>query len=389
VDSLRVLQVHNAYREPGGEDAVVAAEARVLRAAGHTVHTFQVENPDGLVRTSIRLAGAAWNPVAAKSVRRVVEAIGPDVVHVHNTWWSLSGAVVAGLDRLEVPTVVTAHNYRIVCPNGMLFRGGRPCTDCVGSHPWHAVRHRCYRGSVALSAVSAASVALHGSLRTWARADVIATLTRFAADVLADGGIPEERLVVKPNFVDDPGLRPQKPSQSDILLYVGRLSVEKGLDVMLDAFRNSDLGATSLVIVGDGPLLPALEALELPKVRLLGRASPRKVADLMRTARALVFPSLLYEGQPMVLLEALAAGLPIVVGNQGGLPETVSKDAAKTFATGDAVSLTQALQGLTDDWVDNAGAAARRVYEERYTPEVGLGRLLEVYREAIRRRRGR
>lgn len=387
--SLRVLQVHNAYRERGGEDSVVAAEAEVLRAAGHSVHLFQVENPDGVTRAAAGLPAAPWNPMSVRRLHRVVKEFRPDVAHVHNTWWTLSAAVVAGLDRWEIPTVVTAHNYRLVCPNGLLFRDGRPCLDCVGSHPWHAVRHRCYRGSVALSALSAASVALHEALDTWSRPDVVVTLSRFAVDRLVEGGVPRGHLMIKPNFVVDRGPRTRPPSASDTLVYVGRLSDEKGVELMLAAFRQADMGDAQLVIAGDGPLFGKLQALSMPRVRLLGRVTADEVADLMRTARALVFPSLLYEGQPMAILEALAAGLPIVVSDHGGLPETVSPESARMFAAGDEGALKEAMQDLSDDWVDAAGSAARRLYEERYTPAVGLGRLVDVYREAIGRRQTR
>src|SRR5215207_2908686 len=144
---MRVLQLHTRYREPGGEDRVLAAEAELLRSAGHEVEQVLAENPESAAATATALLRSPWNGASRRAVERAVAAFRPDVAHVHNTWFALSPSVVAALGAAAVPTVMTVHNYRLMCVNGMFLRNGRPCTDCLGRVPWPGVRHRCYRGS--------------------------------------------------------------------------------------------------------------------------------------------------------------------------------------------------------------------------------------------------
>ena len=146
--ALRVLQIHNRYREPGGEDAVAAAEADLLRGCGHAVIEHHVTNPSGGVAAAASLAAAPWNPASAREMRRAIRESAPDVAHLHNTWFTLSPSVLGALSGAGVPVVMTLHNYRLVCANALLFREGRPCRDCVGRSPWPGVRHRCYHDSI-------------------------------------------------------------------------------------------------------------------------------------------------------------------------------------------------------------------------------------------------
>jgi hypothetical protein len=166
---LKILQIHNQYREQGGEDSVVRNEGELLAAAGHEVVVHMVRNPSTAVRTGASLALSVWNPLAAREVRNLAERVRPDIAHLHNTWYSLSPSVLAALAAAAVPVVMTLHNYRLLCVNANLFRDGHVCEDCVGSHPWHGVRHRCYRGSLVASTPAAATIALHRPLGTWNR----------------------------------------------------------------------------------------------------------------------------------------------------------------------------------------------------------------------------
>ncbi len=383
--SLTVLQVHNRYREAGGEDTVVAAEAALLRVAGHVVIQHIMQNPGGSLRSAASLLTSPWNPRSARELTSLARRIRPDVAHVHNTWWALSPSVVRSLSRLDIPVVVTLHNYRLLCANAKLFRDGHPCEDCVESHPWHAVQHRCYRDSIPASAAAAATISVQQRLSTWQAADVLLPLTEFARDRFIAGGLPPEKLLVKPNFVADPGPRSIRPSEGATVLYVGRLSPEKGIETLLDAWRQAALDGLELVVVGDGPLQAAVRASAPPGVRLVGRLGSGEVRDLMLNARAIVFPSVCYEGQPMVLLEALAAGLPLVVSNVGGIPDTVNATKTAVVAEpGDRSGWAATLGALSDGaWLDAAGRHARDVFEARYAPDRALETLLDVYRSAI------
>ena len=326
---------------------------------------------------------SAWNPLAARELRSIAERVRPDIAHVHNTWYALSPSVLSVLTAADVPVVMTLHNYRLLCANASLFRDGRVCEDCVGSHPWHGVRHRCYRGSLIASTPAAATIALHGALRTWSRhVRLFLTLNDFARSRFIRGGLPASKIRVKPNFVRDPGRRLHPPSQSRTILYVGRLSKEKGLEPLLDAWDAGGFTGFELVLVGDGPLRPAFEQRPRPGVRLTGSLSREAVLDRMLRSRALVFPSVLYEGQPMVVLEALGCGLPVLASRLGGNAELLREDWLAT--PGDRVAWAEALRRLADDdWANQAGVEARQLYNRRFNERTARRLLEEAYRTVL------
>ncbi|HUP17796.1 MAG TPA: glycosyltransferase family 4 protein [Acidimicrobiia bacterium] len=375
---MRILQLHNHYREPGGEDAVVSAERTLLEGAGHEVVSFERTNPIGVTATSSSLLAAPWNPVTALQVRQLVRAHKPSVAHVHNTWFSLSPSVLEALHREGVPTVMTIHNYRLACINGQLLRQGKPCQICVGTHPWNGVRYRCYRDSVASSAIAAATISLNRLLGTWKnRVDRFLVLTDFMKEILERSGLPASRIDLTPNFVDDPGPRPSLPGQSNTVLFVGRLAPEKGIDVLLRAWERSKPPGLNLEVVGDGPMLAMLRKRAIAGVSFRGLVPREEVRRLMLTSRALAFPSIWYEGQPMVILEALAAGLPVFASDLGGTAETLGQ--------GGVVVDSWASFSFTE-WPASAlnaiGLAGRRQWENRFTPHLHLENLLSSYGSA-------
>jgi glycosyltransferase involved in cell wall biosynthesis len=315
----------------------------------------------------------------------LVKRVRPDVAHVHNTWFALSPAAVAALDRAGVPVVVTLHNYRLLCANGQLFRDGRPCQDCVGSHPWHGVRHRCYRDSALMSVPAGATIALNRRHRTWERhVAVFLATTEFAKQRFIAGGLPGERIWVKPHFVADPGPPTVPPSRSKTVLYVGRLSKEKGPDVLVKAVAELQDCDLEWVIVGSGPEQESLQRRAGPRVRFAGLLTPEQVRDKMRRARALVFPSVCYETFGMSMVEAMAMGLPIIASDLGGAPEIVGDQAGRLVPPGDVGAWAKALRRLTEDqFVDRAGAAARQRWQQRFSPSVALPRLEQAYRRGL------
>jgi glycosyltransferase involved in cell wall biosynthesis len=380
---MRILQVHTHYRQPGGEDAVVATEAGLLRDAGHQVLTHRARNPEG-ARAAASLAAAPWNEVQARTVARQVERLRPDVVHVHNTWFATSPAVFAALRRVGVPVVMTLHNYRLVCAAATLFRDGAPCTDCVGTHPWHGVEHACYRDSRPQSAIAAATIGLHQRRGTWHRdVDRFLALTGFGRDQFIAGGLPPDRILVKPNSVDDPGPRAGPPSASTTVLYLGRLTPEKGIDTLLRAWERSP-ERLRLVVAGSGPLEAAVRANAPARVDVVGALPPAQVRSLLLSARALVFPSMWFEGHPLVPVEAAAAGLPVVLSDLGAMTDLFSPGAEELlFPPGDVDALTVRLARLDDDrFVDAHGPFTRRRFEERYTHATALESLESAYRSA-------
>jgi glycosyltransferase involved in cell wall biosynthesis len=379
---MKILQVHTRYREPGGEEVVARAEAELLTRAGHEVFIHAAENPTGVVPTAASLAVSAWNPAAAVALRSTVRRVRPDVAHVHNTWYALSASAVTVLDGAGVPVVMTLHNYRLLCANALLFRDGRPCEDCVGTNPWHGLRHRCYRGSVLASAAAAGSIAANRAFRTWDRhVRLFLALNEFARGQYIQGGFPAHKIRVKPNFVGDPGPRERPPSASRTVLYVGRLSREKGLEVLLDAWRTVGDERLELVVVGDGPLRAQLERASPPNVRFIGQVPPGEVERLMLRSRTLVFPSIWYEAQPMVVLHALASGLPVLASKLGGNPVLLAPTGERWLsAPGDPSAWARGLRELQDDAeVDHAGARLRQLYEERFSERIGRQLLEDAY----------
>jgi glycosyltransferase involved in cell wall biosynthesis len=318
----------------------------------------------------------------------VVASWRPDVVHLHNTWFALSPAVVHSVVKQGAPLVMTLHNYRMECANGQFFRNGRACTDCHQTHPWRGVLHRCYRGSAALSSVAAASIAVNRKRGTWDSVSVFAASSPFMARMAAASGIDPDRIVEHPNVIPDPGKRQGPPSQSRTALFVGRLSPEKGLEIVLRAWR--ELGGWNggrLVVIGDGPLHEELRAGDWgPGVEFLGNRPHSEILTAMKAARALLFPSQWFECFPRVITEAFAAGLPVLATDLGAHGETVSQlgPGWTVPAGGDTTPWVAALERLGTDSaaVDRAGLAARRAYEQRYNAAAGVERLFSIYDRA-------
>jgi glycosyltransferase involved in cell wall biosynthesis len=381
---MRILQVHCGYRVPAGEDTVVHAEAALLRAQGHEVHQHLVQNPSNPLSAVANLVVSVHNRSAVRGVLDAVREFRPDVAHVHNTWFSLSAAVVPALDAAGVPVVMTLHNYRLGCISVDLFRESAVCTRCVGAGPWAGVINRCYRDSFRLSAVAALEVAHHAHHGTFDHVHRFVAPSAFMADRLVEMGIPSDRLMVKPHFVDDGAPRARPVEESSRLLFVGRLAPGKGVESLLRAWERMRTSGLELVIVGDGPLSSELRESAPRGVKFTGWTDRATVLEMMRDSRALVFPSEWYEPFGMVLLEAMAAGLPVVVNRVADAATIVDADPRLVGVAGDADRLAECLRELTDDELVRAeGARMRQRYERCYTPAANAPLIDRVYAEAI------
>lgn len=360
------------------------AESALLTRSGHEVLRLEARNSENALSTAGQIALSVWNPFTGIEVAKAIGDFGPTVAHVHNTWYAMSPAAITALGRASVPTVMTLHNYRLLCNNGMLFRNGRVCEDCVGTHPWRGVQHKCYRQSYVASAFGSANIALNRRLGTWLRhVDLFLALTTFARRKFLEGGIPAERLDVKPNFVLDPGPRPKQVSDSSEVLYVGRVSEEKGIERLVNAWDRCAPEELRLVVVGSGPLREDLARRYKHQVEFVGRVRKVEVQRRMLNARALVFPSLWYEGQPMVLLEALAAGLPVIASEIGGSGDTVG-EGGRTVDPYDSRAWSIVLESLQDgSWLREASQAARHRYEQEFSPAQALTNLEMTYEKAV------
>jgi glycosyltransferase involved in cell wall biosynthesis len=405
---MRVLQVNKFLYGGAGAETVMFRTADLLRAHGHEVSFFAMEDPrnepcaeskyfprgryydadHGLVSRARDAASSIYSLDARKSLRRLLHDQRPDVAHLHNVYHQLTLSVVDELAAQKIPIVMTLHDYKPVCPSYVLFTDGAPCHRCVTGNPGHAIAHRCIKGSRAASAVGAAEALFARTRRLYESIDAFISPSQYLADVMVEGGLPAERMHVIPNFVADEQFRDDSPREigdPPMVLFVGRLEEVKGVRVLLEAAR---LVAPEIevVVVGQGPLEAEVRQAEHEGVvRYLGRQDWNEIARLMDRARALVIPSLWEENCPMVILEAGARECPVIGSDRGGLRELIShgKDGL-LFTPGDGEALSRALIELSRD-----AALFTRMSHARHartltqnTTTTYLAALLKVYGKA-------
>jgi glycosyltransferase involved in cell wall biosynthesis len=380
---MRIVIFHNRYRERGGEDTAVDGEAELLEKGGHRVERCFAENRDALASPlgALRAAlGARRNPASRSRVEDLLREAPIDVAHVHNFFPLWTPGLHEALAAHGVPVVQTLHNYRLLCANGNLLRAGRVCEECATRGPWNAVRYGCYRGSRAQTIVWADTVAHHRARGTWQRCvDRFVAPTAFAARKLAAAGLPRERIEVLPNVLADPG-EPAQPGQGAIFL--GRLAPEKGVDLLIDAWREQ--GGAPLAIAGTGPAEAALRerARGVPGVRFLGALSHDAALRALRAAAFAVVPSRWYENAPYAAIEALACARPVVAWRGGALAELVADgESGLLFDAPEAASVARACARLLGDreLVARLALGARERYLEQHAPDAGLARRERLY----------
>lgn len=386
---MKVLLVHNRYQQRGGEDAVVDAEASLLRRRGVEVERLDADNNSiqgavAKIRTSLNQF--AGSPDIRQRVSEALSRFCPDVVHVHNWFPTISASIFKQSKSAGIPVVHTVHNYRLLCAGATLFRDGRLCEDCIGATlRTPGIRHKCYRGSVLGSAAATIGMLAHWATGTWHHSvDRFIALTEFSRSKLIDGGLPAEKISVKPNFVEpepEPGL-----GDGGYFLYAGRLTDEKGLRILLECWHHGP-ELPPLWIAGDGPLAPEVQcvAATLKNVRWLGWRTNDEVLALMKRARATLCPSLWYECMPRVVIESLAVGTPVIASSVGGYPEMiVDGESGALFATGDAGALLSAVRAVEQSAARALmRAGARRRFLAEYTGEKNFSLLLNIYRTAM------
>jgi glycosyltransferase involved in cell wall biosynthesis len=399
-DGCRILQVkvliaHNRYRSefPSGEDRVVDTEAAALRGAGHTVTHFERRSDDIANWPRLRRAALPLSVIWSRSARQELQAAirrdRPDVIHVHNTFPLLTASVLAAGTEARVPIVVTIHNYKLSCASGDFFRAGTVCHDCAGRLGLPGIVHGCYRGSRLTTApVVAGTVLNRQSWRTRPSAYIFISESQRRA--MESMNLPLSRSFVKWNLV------PRTPAgathDEGRVSYLGRLDQAKGLSVLMDGWdcylgRSGDANLR-LSIAGNGPLMPVIRewAGGRESVDLLGVLDRDGCRDLIARSRAVVVPSAWEETFGLVVVEAMAGGVPVIAARHGSLPELVSDGLnGALFGPGDPGDLSSVLEGVAADpdrW-RQLGAAARRTYEAQWDPEANLAQLIDIYRFAI------
>jgi glycosyltransferase involved in cell wall biosynthesis len=387
-EKLRVLIVHNAYQQRGGEDGVVEAEMSLLRTRGHTVELYLRHNDE--LRDMNALAAArdtVWSSRTGTDLARLIAEFRPDVVHAHNTFALISPSVYATVARAGIPVVQTLHNFRLLCLQAMFLRNGEICEACLGRFPWRGVLYRCYHESVPQSSVLATMIGLHRLVGTYRKkVSRYIALTEFSRTKFIAGGLPGERIAVKSNFVEVPVLQHGRPRSG--ALFVGRLSPEKGTRLLACV---AGRGQSPVIdVIGSGAERSSLEAVS--GLRLLGWQNQEAVYARMREASYLVVPSIWYEGFPLTVVEALANGLPVVASRLGSLPELVRNgETGLLFEAGNADDLAEKMAWAEAHPEDMArmSRAARLEYEMKYTPDRNYEALMSIYGAAINSTQGR
>ncbi|OKH37916.1 glycosyl transferase family 1 [[Phormidium ambiguum] IAM M-71] len=381
---MRILSVHNRYQIRGGEDESREAEERLLREMNHTVEVYEEDNERVASINPLQMAfRTVWSMDAYQTVKQRLASQPYDLIHVQNFFPLISPSVHYAAKAVGVPVVQTLRNYRLLCANALFFREGRVCEDCLGKPiPWPGIVHSCYRDNRMASSAVVTMLTAHRMMRTWQnQVDIFITLTEFARQKFIEGGFPAEKIVVKPNFVHpDPGVG---EGRGGYALYVGRLSVEKGLDTLLTAWEKLE-GKIPLKIIGDGPLADRVAdlAARLPQVEWLGRKPLKEVYELIGEAMILIFPSEWYETFGRVAVEGFAKGTPAIAANIGAIAELVEHGRTGLhFQPGNSTDLAAKVEWILQHQKEltQMRHEARAEFETKYTAEKNYKRLMEIY----------
>lgn len=382
---MRIIMIHNRYRYQGGEDSVFQAEVQLLFGHGHDVDQLIFDNKDIPDNFNKYLQGfrGIYNVSSALALQKRIEEFKPDIIHVHNFFPLASPSIFYTAKKYDIPVIVTLHNFRLVCPSGTLFHNGEIYEENVRRLiPWRAVVKGVYRESRMETLGLAGITVIHNLIGTWRhKIDRFIVLTEFARKKFADSAlrIDESQLIVKPNFVEDFG--EGDTTRENFFLLVGRLSVEKGIDVALKALA---IKKFKLVVIGDGPLRDQVVSASNanPDLTYVGFKDKNVIVDYLKRCTALLLPSLCYEGFPVSLLESFATGTPAIVSQLGPLTEIVqNNENGLHFEPGNAQDLVDKVFMLLNNksMAEQLGKHARRTYLNSYTPEKNYLKLMDIY----------
>jgi len=390
--TLKILLAHNYYQQSGGEDTVFTAEAALLRERGHTVIEYIEDNHRILTMKKVDVAiQTLWSQDSYLKISELIAAGKPDIVHFHNTFPLISPSAYYACQNAGVPAIQSLDNPRLLCPSATFFRDGHLCQDCMNkTPPWPSVLHACYHDSRLQTGVIASMLTLHRWLGTWEKKiNFYLVATEFYRRKFIEGGLPEEKVILKPHFVAlDPGLE-KNQRIGDYAIFMARLDPEKGVRTMLQAWR--ELSAIPLQIRGAGQLEQEVRDFirtnGMHNIELVGRMTEKELDQFMRQASFLVWPSEgYYETFGMVAVECFAVGIPVIASKIGVMNEIVTDGVTGLlFTPGDPADLARKVRWAWEHPHEMAemGGNARREYEEKYTAEKNYTMLMEIYQRAI------
>ena len=402
---LKILLLHNFYGSsaPSGENTVFLAERDLLRLNGHQLIEFTQHSDNirgkgiiGLIRGA---CSTPWNPFSKYKLRRFLQTEKPDILHVHNTFPLLSPSIFYAAQGLNTAVVFTLHNYRVFCAAGIPMRNSLPCTECLDKRSVSpALKYGCYRNSRAATVPMAFMISLHRKLGTWQNhVDAFISLTEFQKRKMAGAGLPEGRIYVKPHFYANPPASLSWSVREPKVVFIGRLGMEKGIHVLIDAWKQWGGEAPMLEIIGDGPERVALEKQAdennpAGNILFMGQLPYEETQTILSRASLLILPSLCFEGFPMAIREAFALGVPVAASQLGSMPDIVTDGQdGVLFLPGNADDLLEKVSSVWQkpEMMSAMAENARKAFEERYTAERNYEMLMEIYRRAMERRAAR
>lgn len=387
---MKVLILHNHYRERGGEDEVVCAEKKMLEHYGHDTALFSSSNDEiqhysFIQKSRFLLQESVWSSRYYKQVLELIVREKPDLAHIHNTFYLLSPSVYQACHEMNLPVIQTLHNYRFLCPIGTFYRDGKVCEECLDVGRSAAVKHKCWQDSY---------------LASWALTRIIdrfeekkiffdyvtkaVALSEFCKKKYVEAGFPEDKITVKPNFADIPSVSDVRKERH--VVFVGRLAEYKGISTLIHAFKMNP--GIQLRMVGDGPMYQEIkkETRNISNIQLLGRLPYEQTLGELAKAAFLIFPSSCYETFGKAVVDAFGCGTPVVVSDGGAARELVEDGrTGLIFRTDDVNELSDKIAWMDRhrDRMKEMGANARKVYEDKYTQERNYQQLMKVYQEAL------
>jgi len=344
----KILIVHSHYLKRGGEDLVFEMETELL-SKSHDVEVLTFNNKSGL-KGGVQFLYSIWNISASNKIKKAVEKFNPDVVHIHNWHFSIGPIIFRTCKRNGVPTIHTLHNYRLACPSAILMYNDKIYLSSLNTNfPWNAILKKVYRNSFLLTFWLAFIIWFHKKISTWAAVNSYIALTPFAKKIISDSsiGISANQIFVKPNFIKKETIQ-KKEIRDEHFLFVGRLSDEKGIHVLLNSFKESDY---KLKIAGYGPCEELVNRFSQTNsnVDFVGSLEPHQVMDEMKKCQALIFPSIWYEGMPMTIIEAFSEGTSVIASNLGAMSIMIEDGKnGLLFKPGDSSSLRKQLKKWND-----------------------------------------
>lgn len=382
---MKIFAIHSFYQIKGGEDTVFNSELNLLNN-NNSIYPMSFYNK-GSMKGIIQFIFTIWNFIVSYKLMKYIYFIQPDIIHIHNWHYASGPIIIRTAKKLNIPVILTLHNYRLLCPSGSLMDNGAIFTDSINSSfPWKAIRKKVFRNSYLMTFWLSFVVWFHKRIGTWNLVDRYIVLSEFAKDLFISSslGVPSEKFIVKPNFVNQPIV--DSTERKPHFLFIGRLSQEKGADVLLNTFLNSDY---TIKIAGDGPLIEKVKKISdaNENIHYLGILNKEEVIHQMQECQALIFPSIWYEGMPMTIIEAFSLGTPIIASNLGAMASMIQDGYnGFHFTPGDSDSLLAMLgkwASLSDVKKQLFYKNALDTYRKNYTPEANYEMLMDIYQAVI------